>query len=166
MALHTWLLQQRRGGCRQSRVPVRIQEQKTEQTYDFTNYDLDEYTTDRGMPDHTTDNSQETPTAQRKENGTWTLQNSRRAHRRAAGPPPRGSEGKSQVRYRQGEKWGRGMLLGKEVSAVSAALGAAVVDPGLDRHVAHARTKCANSCELVRCVKSYSASCFVQFSVR
>ena len=28
------------------------------------------------------------------------------------------------------------MLLGKEVSAVSAALGAAVVDPGLDEHVA------------------------------
>ena len=28
------------------------------------------------------------------------------------------------------------MLLGKEVSAVSAALGAAVVDPGLDEHIA------------------------------
>ena len=48
------------------------------------------------------------------------------------GPPPRGSEGKSQVRCRQGEKGWRGMLLGEKVSAVSAALGAAVVDAGLD----------------------------------
>ena len=59
--------------------------------------------------------------------GHCKTQGRRRAHRRATGPPPRGSEGKSQVRCRQGEKGGRGMLLGEEVSAVSAALGAAVV---------------------------------------
>ena len=68
--------------------------------------------------------------------GHCKTQGRRRAHRRATGPPPRGSEGKSQVRCRQGEKGWRGMLLGEEVSAVSAALGAAVVDAGLDEHVA------------------------------
>jgi hypothetical protein len=69
-----------------------------------------------------------------------TLQNSKRearSQRRATGPLPRGSECKKPSVVPAGRKKGGGrmLFLGKEVSAASAALGAAVVDAGLEKHV-------------------------------
>ena len=61
-----------------------------------------------GMPDHT----EETPTAQRKENGTWTLQNSRQEARSQAGDwaPSKGVRGQKPSAVPAGRKGGRGVL--------------------------------------------------------
>jgi hypothetical protein len=88
-----------------------------------------------GMPDHTRDSHSATK-RERDVDIAKLKAGGRRAQAGSWAPRSKGVRVQKPSAVPAGRKGGRGMLLGKEVSAVSAALGAAVVDAGLDEHVA------------------------------
>ena len=91
------------------------------------------------MPDHTRDSHSATKrerdvdTAKLKAGGALTGGR--------LGPLQGGPRAKAKCGAGRAKRGGGGMLLGEEVSAGSAALGAAVVDAGLDEHVARKAPK-------------------------